>query len=355
MRLLHVADIHLGSKLLGKLPSDKSSIRKIELRDTFSRMVEYAEKNAIENILLAGDVFDDDTPKSKDTSYFYGVIKSHPEITFYYLRGNHDKDNGNFEDYPNLKRFGGSWTSYELDSDTTLTGVEFTDENASSIYSTLNLDPSKRNIVMLHGQTGSISGKYMVNLVKLRGRNIDYLALGHIHQNEVGKIDTRGYWAYPGCLEGRGYDELGPKGFYLLDTALPLEKGGLQFIPFAKRTIRQFDVDVSSCTDVYSVINLIRQSCHWEADDLVRLNLVGELDNPDEELAPQIETAFSEKAFCVSAKNLTTTRIDINAYLEAKTLRGEFVRRVMASKNTDEDKKRIIVAGLRSLNGEEVH
>ena len=48
-------------------------------------------------------------------------------------------------------------------------------------------------------------------------KNIDYLALGHIHKYKQAELDQRGVYCYSGCLEGRGFDECGEKGFVLLD------------------------------------------------------------------------------------------------------------------------------------------
>lgn len=52
----------------------------------------------------------------------------------------------------------------------------------------------------------------------LRGRGIDYLALGHVHSFRQEKLDEQGIWCYSGCLEGRGFDECGTKGYVMLET-----------------------------------------------------------------------------------------------------------------------------------------
>lgn len=57
-----------------------------------------------------------------------------------------------------------------------------------------------------------------LNLNRLRGKGIDYLALGHIHQHREEKLDDRGIYVYSGCLDGRGFDECGEKGFVLVET-----------------------------------------------------------------------------------------------------------------------------------------
>ena len=354
MRFIHAADIHLGSKLAGKFPEGKSKIRKDELLDSFRRLVEYAESEDIKVVVLSGDVFDSDNPKTKDLPYFYAVIDSHPDITFYYLRGNHDKEGVAGEEHPNLKRFGETWTSYDLGENVVLTGIEFTPENSSSLYSTLKLDPDKKNIVILHGQLSSSTGPYEINLGKLRDKNIDYLALGHIHERSTGKIDARGIYAYPGCLEGRGFDELGEKGFYLVDTSLPFGKDALTFVPFARRIIRLLPVDISGLKDAYSIIDHIRKNGGWKKEDLLRIELVGESENLDDSLPHQIEVALSDSAFFVSVKDKSTPKIDITSFLNSPSLRGEFVRKVMASSFDEDTKKRIVIAGLKALNGEEV-
>ena len=47
MKILHCADIHLGSKIEAKFPKEKSDERKSEIRATFNRMVQYQEKYKI--------------------------------------------------------------------------------------------------------------------------------------------------------------------------------------------------------------------------------------------------------------------------------------------------------------------
>ena len=98
MRIIHTADIHLASKLDSKFDKDTSSTRKVELRSAFKRLVDHAKLANINYILLSGDIFDSDNPSKKDKDYFYGVIKSNPDITFFYLKGNHDIANTNIEE-----------------------------------------------------------------------------------------------------------------------------------------------------------------------------------------------------------------------------------------------------------------
>ncbi len=47
---------------------------------------------------------------------------------------------------------------------------------------------------------------------------MDYVALGHIHAYSGARTAGRVPYAWPGCPEGRGYDECGEKGVIIADV-----------------------------------------------------------------------------------------------------------------------------------------
>ena len=279
MKIIHCADIHLGSKMDSRLPADKAEERRRELRASFLNLCEYAKSNGVRAILIAGDLFDSDRPLKKDKEFFYSAVKNNPEIDFLYLRGNHDGLQSYTEELDNLKCFSPQWTAYNY-GNVCVSGLELTAENANSLYSTLHLDAEKINIVALHGQLAEGRGADKINLSRLRGKNIDYLALGHIHGYSFGKIDERGQYAYCGCLEGRGFDEAGDKGFILLDIT---DKVSAKFVPFAKRRVSVCGVDISDCADGYAVYRKVKGGLDCKKSDIVRVILRGEtvLDGAD--------------------------------------------------------------------------
>lgn len=348
MKLLHAADLHLGSKLDSVFPKAIADKRRAEVRASFQRMIEYAEENGISVILLAGDVFDSDTPTLKDKDFFKSAVKAHPDIDFLYLRGNHDKaDFG--ETIDNLKTFSSVWTSYTY-GDVVVTGLERSEENASSYYTSLSLDPEKTNIVMLHGQIESADGPDSISLFKLRDKNIDYLALGHIHSYAVHKLDARGNAVYAGCLEGRGFDETGEKGFVLVDTDREIKH---TFISFSRQPIDKVTLDLSGIDTLYDVIETAKAAI-TDRSAIYRIELVGRSAITDLK-EKDIESALSPYCAFVSVKSYVKKTIDIHAYDGDLSLLGEFVRGVWASEDyTDEEKTEIILYGLKALRGEEV-
>lgn len=347
IKLIHCADIHLGSAMTARLPAGKSEERRREVRSTFGRLADYAAEGGFNAVLICGDAFDSDRPLKKDKEYFYNIVKIHSNVDFMYLRGNHDVDQSYTENLPNLKTFGREWTYYSY-GNVVIAGIELCEENALSLYSTLSLDPVKTNIVMLHGQLDGPS-PIGINLSRLRGKNIDYLALGHIHSFKSGRIDERGVYAYCGCLEGRGFDETGVKGFLALQAERNVYS---QFVPFASRTVHDVRCDVSVCPDWPSAARAAAAACPRSPRDIMRVTLTGDVSFNDPTLAADVEKELEPHFYCVSVRDLTRPKIDPAALAADKTLKGAFVRAVFAADGyTEEDKSRIIAAGLRALTG----
>lgn len=352
MKIIHCADVHLGSKMDSKLPLEKAEERRRELRSAFANMVEYAKREGVEAIALAGDIFDSDRPLKKDKEFFYSVVKNNPEINFLYLRGNHDGLQSYEETLDNLLPFSDKWRTYSF-GDTAVTGLEITKENCTSLYSTLNLDKNKKNIVMLHGQAGDANGFGKINITKLKEKHIDYLALGHVHSHCLERLDGRGVYAYSGCLEGRGFDEPGEKGFILIETG---DKISAEFIPFSARTVRIAETDISEASDGYEAYLLVKKALDCKKTDILRVVLRGEVCFDNSDLAAETEKRLQrENYYYAEVKDKTERKIDLSSYAGNVSLEGEFVRLVSADKNLSEERKlEIISLGLRALDGREI-
>lgn len=347
MKIIHCADIHLGSAMDLRFPPEKAEERRRELRAAFSSLAEYAKSNGVAAVIIAGDLFDSGRPLKRDKEFFYGVVKNNPQTDFLYLRGNHDEQQSYTEAPQNLKTFSEEWQYYSY-GDTVIGGIEITPANRTSLYTTLKLDGNKTNIVTLHGQTGG-----EINLPRLAGKNIDYLALGHIHSFSQGALDARGIYAYSGCLEGRGFDEAGEKGFVLLD----IQNGEInaKFVPFAKRTVRVAEFNITGAEDGYAVCDFINKNLPFPQSDIIRVVLKGETDFDNSGLEKELRTRLERSGrYYADVKNQTYRRLDLNALAGEVSLRGEFVRLVLADNIPDEKKREVISLGLRALEGREL-
>ncbi|MCI8713359.1 MAG: DNA repair exonuclease [Ruminococcus sp.] len=366
MKLIHCADLHLDSKLNANLDKEHAKERKGEILHTFERMVSYAAEHGVEAILVAGDLFDVKNISATARNTVLHNVTNHPEIMFYYLKGNHDNDNflSRLEEIPaNLKLFGPGWTTYEAaGGQVAISGLELSAENANLAHASLVLDTRKFNIVMLHGQEsrGAARDKAeVIDLKALRNKGIDYLALGHVHAYKKEKLDARGTYCYAGCLEGRGFDECGEHGFVLLDIDTEnLSRHSHRFVPFARRKLHEVHVDVTDCAATAEMADrakeeLARAGCG--AQDLVKIVLEGMLDVECEKDLAYFLSVFRPQFYFVKAYDETTLKISMEDYLLDESLKGEYVRQVMADGSlSDEEKKIIVRYGLQAIAGEEV-
>lgn len=352
MKFIHLADVHLGSKMESRLPAEKAATRRNEIRASFLRAVEYAARNGVTGIIIAGDLFDSNNPLKKDKEFFYDVVEKHADIDFLYLRGNHDDEGGFERELKNLKTFGKRWTYYRYD-DIVVAGIEFCAENSLSMYSTLDLAESDFNVVVMHGDLSDGVGENKINPLKLKNKNIDYLALGHIHTAYEKALDERGTAHYAGCLEGRGFDDTGEKGCYLLD----ISEGKMTstFVKTACRDILKYEVDVSGAKSATDVYEKVKAAVNCPPKDMVRVELVGERDFDEERLAEDVAAYIGDAYFFTSVKDRTLRKFNAEDYAADKSLKGEFVREVLnAADLTREEKQRIISYGLKALAGREI-
>lgn len=351
MKLIHCADIHLGSPLESVSDSEKRKQRQSELRSAFSRLVDRAAELGVSAILISGDLFDRERPYKKDKEFFYSVVASHPDIDFLYLKGNHDYLESYTENIQNLKLFSESWQSYTY-GDVTVSGTELSQNNCTSLYSSYVPGDTRFNIVMLHGNLSDTTGPEHICRRLFADRGINYLALGHYHSFKAEKIDAVCSAVYCGCLEGRGYDEPGDHGFVLIDT----DSGALcyEFIPNSQRRIVKFETDISDISDDYTLISRIREHCGARDCDMLRVELTGKPAADTKSLAAELRTQLASCYWDVSVKDRSTVPLTLGDYRTDVSLRGEFIRTVMEDTTlSDEERELVLSAGLRVLAGEE--
>ena len=362
MKIIHCSDLHLDSKMKSNLDSMKAKERRDEILRTYQNMVEYAAKNDVKIIIIAGDMFDKKNITVKAKNVVLDSICSHPEIDFIYLKGNHDEASFilDLEEIPsNLKLFTNTgWTNYRYGK-VVISGIEFGEVSNYEIYSTLMLNKNDINIVTLHGQETKYDQKdkaEIINIQSLKNKNIDYLALGHIHKFKQERIDNRGIYCYSGCLEGRGFDECGEKGFVLLDVDEEKNQITSKFIPFAGRHLYEVSVDIADTLTTLDVEEKIDNSVKdIEKEALIKIVLTGKVDINSERDINYLEKKYKNMFYFAKIYDETTLKIDYMTYENDASLKGEFIRLVLKQDLPEEEKRKIITTGIKALTGEEVN
>lgn len=352
MKILHTSDLHINSPLTSRLSADKVRERKSELILNFERMIEEALYQRVRLFIIAGDLFDSERITKSVAERVLGSIENNPSIDFLYLPGNHEKQALAECGIPlpkNLKTFGSNWTYFDYDYVT----VAGRSDIAPDMFESLNLSYAKTNIVVLHGSlTDGRSGSESIGAKDASDRHIDYLALGHYHSYSETKIDDKCVAVYSGTPEGRGFDEVGEKGFVILDTDGKRIKH--TFAPFAKRALRIVDVDITGVERGADIDGRVETALsRISPSDLVRVRLTGTRPPELYTDTDAISARWQMRFYHFEARDESTLEINPDSYRYDRSLKGEFIRLVLSKTDiSDEEKDKIIRAGLAALMGE---
>ena len=400
VRLIHTADLHLDSAFSSRFSKEEAEERRRNLLIAWNKLLQYGIERKVQAILISGDLFDSPVVSRSTMEIFLSSIRKNPEISFFYLRGNHDtKNTFRFrDDLPkNLFLFSKEGKKYRLKEKLVLLGQEFYGTERRSefpeesygtesllelqeepeelveeellspssakdaVQSIWNLKEEDCNILMLHGalrEGGSeVQNEQGISLKQLSRYPIHYLALGHIHKREEGKYGSFHY-IYPGCLQGRGFDEEGEKGFYYLEIEEETKEIKAEFVPLKEGEFRIIPLFLSEEDGTLDAEEKIRESLKKEgaeAKDSVRIILKGEKRAEEERNLRYLEKQLEEEYAYIEIKEETKLKLRKEEFIHEKGLKGEFLRMVCESESlSEEEKEKLMILGIGLLQGEEL-
>ena len=362
VRLLHASDWHLDSAY-GALSPEQARQRRSESRALVRELVDYANDHGVQLLLLPGDLLDSDAVYAQTAQELSAALAAFRGQVFI-APGNHDyysegspyattlwPENVHIFTSAAMERvalpqygcvvYGAAFTAAE-DTAAGLRGFAVRDEDRDAVC-----------IGVLHGDVGAAESRYRALApADITQSGLTYLALGHVHR--YGGVQTAGAaaYAYCGCLEGRGFDEVGEKGFLMGEVER--ENVSLRFVPFARRRYQTLQVDVTG-RDVYEAV--VATLPPRTEDDLYRITLTGERDG-EEDLSALTER-LAPLFWSVEVRDGRTLRRDIWERCGEDSLRGIFLqnmkRRLDAAESEDERRKIELAArfGADALDGRE--
>ena len=323
IKILHAADFHMDSPFYS-LPPEKSARRRREQRELLDRLASAAED--VDLVLLAGDLFDSEASYWETTETLkrvFSAIKAH----IFIAPGNHDYYTARspyaFMDLPsNVHLFKTSQLrSVELpELNARVWGAGFTAAGSEALLKSFTVRASDlTEIMVLHGDIAANSRYNAISEADIARTGLDYLALGHVHTFSGIKKAGDTFYAYPGCLEGRGFDETGPKGF--IKGTVDKRAADLSFVPIAQREYRVIEADLTGETDIVEAAK--RAVGDGYPRDIVRLILKGETDaEPD---LQAVSEALSDRFFHLTVKSELRRRRPLWEGAGEDTLTGMFL------------------------------
>ena len=359
LKFIHAADLHLDSAF-GALPERQAAQRRRESRELPFRLANYVREHEIGLVLLAGDLFDTGSAFRETTEQLSAAL-GQMEVPVCIAPGNHDfygpRSAWETTHWPeNVHIFREDrMTAVELPQwNAVVHGAAFTGpEREESFLAGFSAPADGRvHIGLLHGELDPAERRYdPLTRDEVAASGLAYLALGHIHKRMEPRLYGRTLCAWPGCPEGRGFDELGEKGFYE-GTVADDGTVSLTFVPFARRRYEIVTVDVTGRAPRAAVEEALPAET---VQDLYRILLTGET-GEEGAGAAAIQEALADRFYALEVRDHTRISEDVWARAEEDSLRGLFLRELrtkLRGAKTEEERETITRAarfGLAALD-----
>lgn len=369
LKLFHTADLHLGSPFMN-LPANVGDTLRKEQKDILFRIIKLCRDEAVDILLLAGDVFDRPHPDKEIVQLFIGCMNEIPETEIFITPGNHDPylidspwDSVTWPSHvhvfsPDCQTFVSEKNQVQID------GSAFASYLArESLFGGIDrqVPANYFRLLMWHGDLTDQKSDYNPlsrNLSFLL--DYDYVAMGHIHkENEIPlSVNSKVIIRYSGCPQGRGFDELGESHFWLGELS-KVKEGMLvqnwQKIPVGSRPFLWIYCDLTGCVDLDAVKSRVQDSVknsvngspdiHLYSRSLIRIVLQGRL--PEDLI---IDAAFIENylksigCFFVQVRLETKINHDLERLADQPGFTGLLVqnyKKRMAKAQTEQQKQEL--------------
>ncbi len=324
LHILHAADLHLDAPFAA-LTAEQARQRREEQRLLLDCLADTAIERGADLVVLAGDLLDS-AQTYRETAQALAAALGRIPAPVAISPGNHDfYGPGSLYTAPiwpeNVLIFRESGVQRVDLHKLTLYGCAFTGpfRDASPLADFHAPDKDKPSVMVLHGDVdgGGRYGSILRNEIAQSG--LTYLALGHIHACSGLQREGGTYWAYPGCTEGRGFDELGDKGalWVSIDDNNTISA---EFLPLCRRRYEILECDLTGKDPQGAVAAALAQGSR---EDICRLILTGEAHTPDLSALTQAAAPYR---WAVTVRDHTRVPRDLWSREGEDSLTGLFLR-----------------------------
>ena len=363
-RLLLFADLHLDSAFAWmEGDQDASRARRQALRVTLHRIVDKAVELKVDALLCGGDLYEHDRFKPNTADFLKSEFERLQPVRVYIAPGNHDWYGPqslyhNFEWSDNVHVFSESrLRPVEIDDGLTLWGAAHTSPaNTPGFLDNFRVDRGGVNLALFHGSergwfTEQGEGKALhapFDAEQIARAGIDHAFLGHFHHP---KDDP--HFTYPGNPAPLSFGEDGERGIVLAsvhgDTRVRRERFR---VPGTEA--HDIDVDISGCANQQDIRGRVEESIKGLAG-VARVTLKGELEpDADVQIRDLQSLSFSPDLLaCQFRIGDIHHGYDFEVLKNEPTVRGKFVTNVMAADMPEEEERKVLITGLRALDGRE--
>ncbi len=358
MRLLLFSDLHLDMPFLS-VPAASARRHRRHLRDTLTRIVDLASNERVDALLCGGDLFEHERIAPDTGEFLRQAFAGLAPVRVILAPGNHDwlAPSSLYRQtaWPaNVHVFTGqAFEPLALAEGITLWGMGHQVPAATTNpLRDFKVVGDGVHVALFHGselgwfdrqgEGKAPHAPFSADDVRLAG--LHHAFVGHYHAPQDGEFLT-----YPGNPDPLTFGESGPRGAVLVtvgaDGTIERERRAV-----AVSQVHDVQVDLSGCGTRQAVRERVAAALA-DLAGFVRVTVGGEL-------PPAVDFRYDDLVGVGDHLDALTLRVDglRNAYDVAAiageaTVRGQFVRDVLEAGLPESERHRVLVTGLRALEG----
>ncbi len=361
MRFLLFSDLHLDTQFawLAGHP-ELAGRRRQALRDTLVRIADLAVTEHVDALLCGGDLYEHDRFTPDTVAFVRSVFARLHPLPIFIAPGNHDwlgpaSLYAQADWSPNVHVFSEDrLTPVTLTDGVTLWGAAHrAPANTDGFLDDFAVDRGGVHLALFHGsEQGALGfqeqGKAPhapFRLEQIPASGLHHAMLGHFHRPRGTEYST-----YPGNPDPLTFGEEGVRGAVIVSL---LNNGTVkqETHDVGASELHSLSVDVTGCVSGQEVRERIRETGRG-LSGFVQLTLDGDVDPSVELRKSQVSVDQLPDCVVVMRAGALRTAYDVDAISRESTVRGQFVRDVLASAELDEARRALVLTtGLRALDG----
>ncbi|RKD30636.1 metallophosphoesterase family protein [Thermohalobacter berrensis] len=363
IKCIHTGDIHLGMEFKNaSFDKEQAYNRRIELWETFNRIIDRAKKKEVDLLLIAGDLFEDKYCTIGDVKRISDRFRDIKGTKVVIAAGNHDPCSNK-----SLYRLIEWSDNVHIFDSNTVQKIEFQDintvvwglswdkkEEKESLLDNLEVENDEKiNILLVHGDLLNDRSNYLpISKEKLINSRFDYIALGHIHKPQF--IDDN--IAYCGSPEPLDFGEPGDHG--IIEGVISKEKIKMTFTSLRKREFVIKSLELNESMSFNDIIDLV-SNCDEEKNrrkNLYRIVLKGVRDSDINIDLQELKNILNDKFYYIELIDKSKPDYDIDKILKDNkgNIIGCFIEEMKKKGLDDPIVKEALYYGLEELFKEKV-
>ncbi|NOY77934.1 MAG: hypothetical protein GXO76_08710 [Calditrichaeota bacterium] len=354
-KILHFADVHLDISFAGMgFPVDVARQYRQALREALKRLIDIALHENVAAVTVGGDLYEQERFTADTGNFLAEQFARLGAIPVFMAPGNHDPlvpdslyrqtkwpENVTIFPHPKLEPI-------PLSEDIVLWGLAHPSPSwREAPLKKFRVPDDRIHILLLHGSDMSSVPSNKVTHAPFVPEEIgragfSFALLGHYHQGRLSPEENP-ILAYPGSPEPLAFCESGLHGAVLLE----IETGGLSARHISTSTYQsvQKNVAVSELSNRDAILAKIHEELREHAGPKVLARVILEgTRHPDVawDLAVLREN-LPENFLHVFLEDHTLPAFPLDELREEKTVRGEFVRRLLSEMESASDEQKTLI------------